>query len=238
MALNTKLGDPNQDSYVTVDQANTYFLSRVDTAEWDSIDTVATKEAVLREATRYLEWFNYNKGKYYESQSLSFPLSDHEVITGNCATPATLNSFRNDSLRSDTYAAIPGNYFKYGSVHITNGTPLYDIRLVATSNVVTGSIVTFEDFSATCTATTEFILFAPIYEAVKQAQLEQAIYLLQTQTSMKEIRLFADMGVKYAKIGDAAVSYHEKMSGRIFMSPIAKRLLSSFITKNFVVKRA
>ena len=89
MSLNSKLGDPSQNSYVTATQANDYFTNRYDTDEWDALATT-TKEGVLVEAARMLEWFNYSKSKYYDSQGLSLPFEDHEIVTGNCATPAAI----------------------------------------------------------------------------------------------------------------------------------------------------
>jgi len=236
MSLNIKLGDPNQDSYVSVAWADSYFESKLGATEWDNLTTDKQKENVLKEAARTLEWFNYDEDKYYESQGLSFPLANHEVITGNCATPTTINSFRHDNLKSDTYGEYPANYWKYGSVHIVTGTPLNDVRLIATSNETTGSIVVTENFSTACNATSEFVVFAPIYDSVAQAQCEQALYLLDT-LGLKSAMLYADTGAKYTRIGDAAVSYHEGFDSKITFSPIAKRLLSAFINKNLKVGR-
>jgi len=237
MALNTKLGDPNQDSYVTVAQANEYFTNRSDTDEWDNLVADSYKEHVLKEAARMLEWFNYSKGKYYDSQGLALPFDDHEVVTGNCATPAAINSFINLSLKSDTYGEIPTDYWKYGSVHIVAGTPLNDIRLISGSNSTTGSITVSENFSTTCNATTQFIVFAPVAKSIRDAQCEQAIFILQN-TSLRMISRYRDHGTKYVRIGDAAVSYHEKEAGKLLMSPAAKKLLSAFIDKNYKVARA
>ena len=236
MSLNSKLGDPSQNSYVTATQANDYFTNRYDTDEWDALATTA-KEGVLAEATRMLEWFNYSKSKYYDAQGLSLPFEDHEVVTGNCATPAAINSFKHDNLKSVTYNDIPSNYWKYGSVHITAGTPLNEIRLIESSNVTTGSIVVTENFSTTCNATTEFIVFAPVSDAIQHAQCEQAIFILQN-SSLKMISRYRDHGTKYVRIGDAAVSYHENVAGKILMSPAAKKLLSAFIDKNYKIGRA
>ena len=236
MSLNAKLGDPNQNSYVTATQADEYFTNRYDTDEWDNLATT-DKVALLLEATRNLEWFNYSKGKFYDTQGLSLPFDDHETVTGNCATPAAINSFYHANLKSTTYNEIPSNYWKYGSVHITVGTPLNDIRLIQSSNVTTGSIAVTENFSATCTATTQFIVFAPVVTAMKHAQCEQAIFIAQN-TSLKMISRYRDHGTKYVRIGDAAVSYHDKTSGKILMSPAAKKLLSAFIDKNYKIGRA
>ena len=236
MSLNSKLGDPSQNSYVTATQANDYFTNRYDTDEWDALATT-TKEGVLVEAARMLEWFNYSKSKYYDSQGLSLPFEDHEIVTGNCATPAAINSFKHDNLKSVTYNDIPSNYWKYGSVHITAGTPLNEIRLIESSNVTTGSIVVTENFSTTCNATTEFIVFAPVSDAIQHAQCEQAIFILQN-SSLKMISRYRDHGTKYVRIGDAAVSYHENVAGKILMSPAAKKLLSAFIDKNYKIGRA
>lgn len=236
MSLNSKLADPAQNSYCTATQANEYFQTKVDSSSWDALSTTASKENVLIEAARVLEFFNYNEEKYYDTQGLSFPLSTHEVVTGNCATPAVINSFTHTNLYSTTYNEYPANYWKYGSVHIVAGTPLNDVRLITTSNETTGSIVVTENFSTTCNATTEFIVFAPIQDEIRFAQCEQALYLLDTNT-LKQAKLYSDIGAKYIRLGDAAVSYHENVMGKMLISPIAKRLLSAFINKNLKVGR-
>lgn len=237
MSLNSKLADSSQNSYVTATQANVYFQTKIDSENWDALSTTASKENVLIEAARMLEFFNYKESKYYDTQGLSFPFASHETVTGNCATPATINSFKHSDLYSTTYGEYPQNFWKFGSVHIVAGTPLNDIRLIATSNETTGSIVVTENFSTTCNATTEFIVFAPIQDEVKYAQLEQALYLLDTN-QLKEAKLYSDIGAKYIRLGDAAVSYHENVMGKMLISPIAKRLLSAFINKNLKVVRS
>ena len=57
------------------------------------------------------------------------------TIVSNVSTPCTITSFKNTNFTSDTYGAKRSNtnYWKYGTVHITSGTPLYDIRAISTS---------------------------------------------------------------------------------------------------------
>lgn len=94
VTVNSKLGDSAANSYVTVTQANEFIRNRYGHPNaWDAL-TLNAKKRVLIESARRLENFNYINNKYYDAQALAFPRSNHEIITGNCATPITLNSFK------------------------------------------------------------------------------------------------------------------------------------------------
>ena len=112
MALNSKLGDFNQNSYVTATQANSYMDTKQNTSEWDNLSTTASKENVLQQAARDLDYFNFIDEKYYDSQGLAFPRDSHETVTGNPATPLSATSFKNSNMYSTTYNNMPNNYWK------------------------------------------------------------------------------------------------------------------------------
>ena len=240
-----KLGHPNQNSYVTVETANAYFDNRRDVTEWDNLNSTE-KEEVLIQAVLDIDTYNFNGEKYYDSQNLSFPRrvralnlgnESHEVVIGNCGTPITLNSFRHNSLWSNTYGKYPTGYWKYGTVHITSGSAIRSVENIASSNVTNGSITLNENMSELPTTTSGFIVFAPIDDKIARAQLEQALYLLknaniETLTNLKEL------GVKRVEIGRARVDFKDGALGRVAVSPESRKLLSRWIRHQVRIGRA
>ena len=79
MALNTILSHPNQDSYVTVAEADSYLSIKTQHTIWSSLNTTA-KEGYLRQAAIQMDSFRYKSIKLYErakdyrqEQGLAFP---------------------------------------------------------------------------------------------------------------------------------------------------------------------
>lgn len=236
MAINTKLGDSNQNSYIGVSQADTYFGVRRNVSNWTSL-TATNKEIVLQQAARDIDRFRFYGEKYYDSQGLKFPRDDHEIVTGNCSTPITATSFKNSNLYSTTYNAMPDNYWKYGSIHITVGTPIRDTRDIKSSSAVDGTVVASPDFSSTPTTNSQFIIFKPVYKEVMDAQCEQALYILDN-AKLESLTEYRDLGAETIKIGDAVVVFKEGGFSSLALSPTAKKLLSKFIQKSLTVQRA
>lgn len=235
MAINSKLGDVSQNSYVTISQANTYFTNRRNVTNWTSL-TATNKEIALIQAARELDRYRFYGDRYYESQGMQFPRDDHEIVTGNCASPITATSFTHANLYSSTYSTMPSNYWKDGSIHITSGTPVRDTRLISSSSVSNGAVVASPSFSATPTTNSQFIIFKPIYKDIQDAQCEQALYLIENN-KMEALSEYKAMGVNTVKIGDAMVTFTDGYAS-LSLTPIAKKLLLKFIEKSLRVNRA
>lgn len=239
--LNAKLGDPNANSYVTISEANDYIRNaRGHNNSWDTL-SIEGKKRLLMESTRDIDKFNFVGNKYYEFQSLEFPRNDHDVLTGDVATPVTNTSFKNTSFTSDTYGDKRNNtdYWKYGSVHITVGTPLYDVRRISASNISTDVITVSEAFTATPNTSTDFIAFEPLSKQIKDAQCEQALYILENSGS-DSLQTYSSAGAERVKIGDVEVEFTEGASGGGYkpnVSSAAKNLLSTFVAKTKSVYR-
>lgn len=76
MALDATIGGASADSYISVDDADTYFGAHVTTAVWDAA-TVASKEKGLKMATRLLDQrYDWAGEKVSDSQSLRWPRSN------------------------------------------------------------------------------------------------------------------------------------------------------------------
>lgn len=239
ITLNSKLGDANANSYVTLTQANEIIMNKYGHLDlWDTL-TSEGKKRVLIQAARDIDNNNFIGEKYYTTQNTEFPRNTHDVISGDCATPFTINSFVNSNLYSDTYNQYPQNYWKYGSCHITVGTPIRDIRLIEESSATNGGITLFENLSATPNANTDFLIFAPIDKTIQEAQCEQALYILQTK-SMSTLSNYKTIGADKVKIGDVEVNFKSSAGSYSTqtVAPNSKKLLSKFISNRYYVYRA
>ena len=237
ITLNSKLGDPNANSYCSLTQANEYIQNKYGhSTVWDDL-TVEGKKRVLIQAAKDINTMNFKEDKYYDAQALEFPRDDHDVITGNCATPFTINSFTNSNLYSAIYMEYPDDYWKNGSCHITEGTPLNDIRIISTSSGTDGKVTMSVDFTATPTADTKFTIFSPIDKNILAAQCEQALNIV-TSSSMSELDVYKNKSAKEVRIGDVMVQFSSSDSRRFsVVSKESKKLLSSYLEYNYKVSR-
>jgi hypothetical protein len=237
VTLNTKLGDINSNSYVTVKEANDYIRNKYGhDSRWDTL-SIEGQKRVLIEAAKEIDTFSFVGEKYYDAQSMQFPRDEHDVVTGNCATPITINSFRNSSLKSTTYNKYPTDYWKYGTCHIKTGTPVREVRNIDKSHVTTGSITITENFTNKPSINTSFIIFSPMHAEVKNAQIEQALYLLENMHA-DTLQYYKDIGARRVSIGDVNVEFGEGDPSRISLAPVSKKLLSRFIRKQLRISRA
>ncbi len=238
ITLTTNVADMSANSYVRVDEANNYIRNKYGHSNiWDTL-SLEGKKRVLIEAANDIEGYNYIGEKYYDNQSLQFPRDDHDIISGNCATPFTINSFSNSGFTSDTYGNEKSNsdYWKYGSVHITTGTPLHDIRTIETSNITTDVVTMFTDFTATPNANTSFIAFTPIDKFIKYAQFEQALYIIANNSSgtMDKYISTADK----VKIDEVEIWFKKGASSSKKIALKAKKYLSRWIKRSRKLRRA
>lgn len=237
LTLNTKLGDINANSYVTVKEANDYIRNKYGHSnDWDTINDEG-KKRILIQAADDIEVFNYLGEKYYNAQRLQFPRDDHSVVTGNCATPLGVDTFKNSGLYSTTYGEMPTDYWKYGTVHITSATPLYEVRNISTSNSSTGAVTLSEDFSASPTANTQFVAFEPLHKEVKDAQCEQSLFIVQN-SRIDTIQDYRAMGVRRVEMGDTRLDFSIGAVSHIAISGKVRKLLGRWIRKSLRVSRA
>lgn len=235
VTLNTKLGDFNANSYVTVEEANEYILNKYGHVNaWDTLST-DSKKRILIEATREIDRYNFIDDKYYDSQPLSFPRDTHDVKTGACATPLTTSSFKNTGLKSTTYNTYPQNYWKYGTCHLKDDN---EAAVIASSNVDTGLVHMTTNFTASLTTNTNFVIFAPLNRDIKHAQIEQALYVLDNSRS-DTIQMYQSAGARSVKIGDVTVEFKDSSNpSKLSVSSISRKLLGPWIAKRRRVLRA
>ncbi|MFH1667869.1 MAG: DnaT-like ssDNA-binding protein [Candidatus Komeilibacteria bacterium] len=240
LTLNTKIGDISANSYVTLKEANDYIRNKYGRGNsWDTLDSNG-KKRVLIQAAKDIDSFSFIEEKYYDSQALEHPRTNHEVVTGNCATyqaesTATLTdnqSFKNTGLKSDSYGEIQSNYWKYSTCHLTSD---FESENVATSNR-TGVIHLENSFTTNLTTSTPFKIFAPIDQNIKSAQCEQSLFLTQAER-IDTLQIYKDLGAARIRIGDTEVEIKAGSSTRIALAPVARKLLGQFIKRSFKIGR-
>ena len=240
LTLNTKIGDISANSYVTLKEANDYIRNKYGRGNtWDSLDSNG-KKRILIQAAKDIDSFSFIEEKYYDSQNMEFPRDNHEVVTGNCATyqaesTATLadnQSFKNTSLKSDTYGEIQNNYWKYATCHLTEA---FEIENIA-SSARTGIVHMDNTFTTALTTSIPFKIFAPIDQRIKFSVCEQALYITQNER-IDVLQVYKDLGAQRIRIGDTEVEIKAGSSTRIPLAPIARKLLGRFIKVSFKIGR-
>lgn len=81
MALDATVGGISANSYVTVEEANTYFADRLHASAWTAF---AGKEAALITASRLLDWeLRFQGFKADSAQAMQFPRTDVTLSDGS-----------------------------------------------------------------------------------------------------------------------------------------------------------
>jgi len=238
VTLNANIADPNANSYITLKEANDYIKNvRGNSTIWDKL-SIEGKKRLLIEAAREIDKLNFIDNKYYDNQAMQFPRNSHNVLSGDVSTPCTVNSFKNTSFSNSAYGSdrSNSNFWKYGTVHITTGTPLYDIRTVNTSNITTDVITTLTDFSATPANGSDFVAFEPLNQKVKDAQCEQALNIINN-ANIEKLQSYG-VNAKSVSIGDVSVNFKDNSSSSSVVTPKAKSLLAQWVQRHRRVLRA
>jgi len=236
VTLNQKIADPTANSYVTLKEANDYIYNvRGHASKWDTL-SVEGRKRLLIQAAKDIDRFNFIGKKYYNGQALEFPRDDHPILTGDCATPSTLHSFKNTSFKTTTYGSYRyfPNYWKYGTVHITSATPLRDIKEIASNSVTSNIVSVTASFSGLPTANTDFIAFEPMDRKIKEAQIEQAVSIIDSEGG-GTLQKYMALGAKSVQIGDTEVQFSPGGVGaggmKTAVTPKSKKLLSQWFEK-------
>jgi len=243
VGYNPKMGDIGANTYVTLREANEYIKNNFyHPDQWDNL-TMEGRKRVLVQAAKDIDTFNYIDKPFYDSQTLAFPRSDHETHTGTAsANTATTGTLRGLNLFSSTYNDIPDDYFKNGTVHIRAGNNFRQVRHISSSTASKaggyGEIVLSSPFSSNVTASDQYVIFKPMHQEIKDAQCEQAIYIIA-----EEFYKYADYmhaGIGYMRTGDLGVSFKDSSAG-VPTSKVcvkARRLLGRFMRKSIKIGRA
>ena len=82
IVLDATVGGVDSNSYVTLDEANTYFLSRANSTAWNDITDDEIKKSLLISATDRIDFESFDGFLVDTAQSLSFPRYDLPLLDG------------------------------------------------------------------------------------------------------------------------------------------------------------
>jgi len=227
MALITTPSDPNADSYVTLAEADAYFLNRSDVANWSALSD-EQKEAVLKLATKHIDTFRFHGEEirptpnwYRDKQNLKFPRNTARQKSG-VVDSAGVN-YLTDSARADEQTE-PNDFWNDGCVIITDGTGKGQTRKISDFDSATGKITISENWETNPDTTSQYRVVEKIPKEVKNATFEQALYL--TNGGGERAKMQSEGVVEYS-IGDLRERFAEGLSGsgKIAISNEAKGML-------------
>lgn len=204
------LGASDQNSYVSLQEANEYIKSHFYHSDrWDNL-TFEGRRRVLTQAAKDIDILNFKGRPYYDSQPLAFPRNYNETFSGP-ASPVSASSLRGTNLYSGTYNKIPNNYFKGGTVHITQGDHRGEVKHIDSSTASPsggfGQVNTASTFTSIVVASDNYLIFSPVFSEVKDAQCEQAMWLIENR--MSGYYEYIAAGIGYVRTGDLGMSFKD-----------------------------
>lgn len=217
MALNTIPSHPNANSYVTVNEADSYLSAKIEFDIWDA-ETDSSKEEFLKLACNQMEGFRYFGKKfvninnwYRKEQKLAYPREGSYQSTNIVSVDGLTFT---TSLNQNSSSEYPN---KYIAMIVYEGSGRGN-TFALTSFV--NSVGTVSSWNGITLDQTSNLILLPekiVPDNIKYAQIEQAFFLCLLES--KEIDLSGEYD--QAKIEDK--------QGRPF-SPNAKQYLKGYIT--------
>jgi hypothetical protein len=234
MALNTILSHPEQNSYVTVAEANDYLLTKQGYDVWAFLST-AKKEAFLKQSALQMNELRYKGEEVYDrdkdyrrEQKLAFPRVYYNTLNYGNVSSATATTVSVLQLGGQSYLA--DDVLNGGTVVVRDGAGRGQVVTITDWTSSTGT-ATVAGWTTQPDTTSSVLFIAPVDDKVKYAQIEQAYFLSQYKD---EDILNIISGVESYRIGDLSETYgganvrFALVGGRPF-SPLAQSLLTGLI---------
>ena len=234
MALNTILSHPDQDSYVSIAEANDYLAIKQNYSHWAGLSTVQ-KEGFLKQAALQMDQLRYKGYKVYytdkdyrREQNLAFPREGIEKLHHGNVSSATSTTVSVLQLGGQQYLA--DDVLNSGVAVIREGTGRGQVRAITDWTSSTGT-ATVSGWDIQPDTTSQVLFIAPVDKKIKNAQIEQAYFLSRHQD---EDILNIISGVNSYKIGDLSETYGTDsvrfaLVGGMPFSPLANQLLQGLI---------
>ncbi len=185
MAFNAILSSWDQNSYVSVEYADAYFLENMGRQQWSDLD-IEFKQGSLTQASRLLDsnpTFGNAKLSLFGSlpykQGLRLPLSDNTTIAGTADSGLTQKSF-DDSLLGNS-ETLRNNLLVGGAIRITAGVNINEVQEIASNDVSASSVTVIEDWGAVPDNTSVYTLIYPLEDNFKNAVCEFALEIAKGQ---------------------------------------------------------
>lgn len=172
-------------SYVGLTKANSYFLRRVNSANWTAADD-DEKAIALMTATRAIDAYpgigDYRFQNYDKNQALIFPNLFIANVQGY-ADSSTSTTLVDDDLAYTNVDERPDDFWNEGSIKIVYGTGRGQIREVSDFDSATGTITVSEAWATNPDTTSLYELVAKIPNDIVSAACEIAYLYLPDATT-------------------------------------------------------
>ena len=234
MALNTILSHPDQDSYVTIAEANDYLAIKQNYSHWAGLSTIQ-KEGFLKQAALQMDQLRYKGYQVYHTdkdyrreQNLAFPRVNIERLYYGNVSSATSTTVSVLQLSAQQYLA--DDVLNGGAVVVREGTGRGQVKAITDWSTATGT-ATVAGWDVQIDTTSQVLFIAPVDKKIKHAQIEQAYFLSRYQD---EDVLNVISGVNSYRIGDLSETYGTDsvrfaLVGGMPFSPLANQLLQGLI---------
>ena len=234
MALNTILSHPDQDSYVSIAEANDYLAVKQNYSHWAGLSTTQ-KEGFLKQAALQMDQLRY-KGyavyytdkDYRRGQNLAFPRENIDKLYYGNVSSATSTTVSVLQLGGQQYLA--DDVLNGGVVIIREGTGRGQVKTITDWVSATGT-ATVASWDIQPDTTSQVLFIAAVGKKIKNAQIEQAYFLSRYKD---EDVLNIISGVNSYRIDDLSETYGTDsvrfaLVGGMPFSPLANQLLQGLI---------
>jgi hypothetical protein len=234
MALNTILSHPDQDSYVSIAEANDYLAIKQNYSHWAGLSTVQ-KEGFLKQAALQMDQLRYKGYEVYHTdkdyrreQNLAFPRVNIDRLYYGNVSSATSTTVSVLQLSAQQYLA--DDVLNGGAVVVREGTGRGQVRAITDWTSSTGT-ATVSGWDIQPDTTSQVLFISPIDKKIKNAQIEQA-YFLSRYKDEDILKIIS--GVNSYKIDDLQETYGTDsvrfaLIGGMPFSPLANQLLQGLI---------
>ncbi len=172
---------PKANSYCSLAFANEFMFSHTDYDEWNNISNT-NKERLLIQATASIQRLNLignsffsEPRNYRDKQHLHFPLMFDRIYTGFADTVSELSLI---SINLKDQPHIPSDLLNEGGIVFTEGTGRGQTALITDFDSATGTI-SFEELDTPIAKGSQFIIFLPVNDDIREATVLQAMHLYQ-----------------------------------------------------------
>ena len=150
----------NTDSYVTIADADTYFETRIDSAEWEAADD-ETKEQALVTATQLIDERHWIGAAVSSSQALAWPRKDAIYYDPRMGQQITI---ANDEVPSQVKIAVYEQ-----ALHLVQNEDLIAQKVQTFESISVGSIrLTDSNGDVTKTSITPSIIIKPLRPLIRR----------------------------------------------------------------------
>mgnify|MGYP006935477161 CR=1 FL=1 len=226
--LNAIHGHPQQNSYLSIAEADAYFASRLNSTDFTGASE-ANKTAALIEATSRIDAHRFVGTRMFRNQALDFPRqfesNELGVRSGTAQTSDT--TYVTDSNLSSAADMYFDDYFNYWAVMLTSGNLQYQLFLVTDFDQSDGKVTAA--FGTAPSIGSSFTLVPPPPKAIRDAVCEEAIALIGGDVEDVDPKVKAFAVGNYSETRTTSGDYKPTLSSK------ARAMIDEYISRTGVI---